>query len=760
MFSTADRQAQIEEIVRRILSDVEQGVPLSEIALVHPLDQSYDELAAGVLERAGLPFYAASGRPVRRTAEGKAAISLLGLLCGEPSRGQLLEFLSLPCTRLRWVEPELRPRPRQWEAISKDLGLVSGWAQFDSLLSFSSRNRSTEDSEDRLAYATEGTETLLKVVRAFRNEAGAAAMMTDWTSLSVWFVTLLQRSLTSGHDTRVLDAIRDRIRLLAVLDEAGVPCDCTLFREAADQAIRRTTVSGGYFQRDGLFLGSIKSARGLRFTRMYLAECAERVFPPIVRQDPLLLDAEREALNQKTTRGFLSLKRLRLEEERLLFLLLHQAARERLVVSYSRRASLSGTPRLPSSLMLDAASRVSGAFQSIEEIERAGYDWFLRLPSRIGFDGHDTADALRALDRSDLRLHVLERAGNQGADVVAPFWPHLARARRLWRDRRHGRSFGPFDGLVPAEMVEQCSILSENLSATSLADYSVCPYRFFLSRVLKVAARREPEETLEMSPADVGSFAHRLLQCFVTRFLQQGGDWETYLQSAEETLAEIVEEELPTIAPGVIGLPVSWQIIRADIEADLRAYLAGERTKVGEGWRPVAAERWFEDIPVSAGAWTLRIRGAIDRLDRKANALRVIDYKTGRIRDKPDGYRTGDSLQLPLYLKAACYEEGAPQEISRAEFHFLTRRGDYTRLALSGDHLSDGRLEEVLSSMAEGISQGSFFYWPGPGRSNCRLCDFYEVCDTRVEQLANRKAPGSKVEMEPWWQIHDESKRR
>jgi RecB family exonuclease len=307
-------------------------------------------------------------------------------------------------------------------------------------------------------------------------------------------------------------------------------------------------------------------------------------------------------------------------------------------------------------------------------------------------------------------------------------------------------------------MVEPSGILSENFSATSLAHYSVCPYRFFLSRVLRLAARSEPEETLEISPADVGSFAHRLIERFVTRFLQQDEGWDAYLQSAEEILAAIVEEELATMAPGVTGLPVSWQIIREEIEADLRAYLAEERGNLEEGWRPVAAERWFEDVPISAGVWSLKIRGAIDRLDRKSDALRVVDYKTGRVWDKADGYRTGGSLQLPLYLKAACYQEGAAQDVSRAEFHFLTRRGGYARLALTGDDLRDGRLEDVLSHMATGISQGGFFYWPGSGRSNCRLCDFNEVCDTRVEQLAKSKAPGSTAAMEPWLRIHDEGR--
>lgn len=411
MFSAADRQSESEKVTRRVLADLEDGVPPGQIAILHRLDQGHDEVVGGVLDRAGIACYTASGLPARRSAVGKAALNLLRLVCDEPRRGALLEFLSLPCTRIDWISVDLRPRTRQWESISKELGLVKGWAEFGALLEFSLKNAPSDPEDTRDAYQKEGTEALLEVVNALRQESEKADSMAGWGAFSEWFATLFERTVYRGREGDTLDAVVDRLRRLAVLDSAGVSCDRDRFATAAEKAIRGTTVSGGYFQRDGVFLGSVISARGLRFRRVYLLECAERVFPPVIRQDPLLLDAEREAVNSVSATGCLPLKRRRLEEERMLFELARQSAVEFLTVSYARRANLTGSPRLPSSLMLDLAARRSGSFQSIEEIEGARYTWFPRLPSRVGFEGKGPDDAFRSLDASDLRFHALERSG-------------------------------------------------------------------------------------------------------------------------------------------------------------------------------------------------------------------------------------------------------------------------------------------------------------------------------------------------------------
>ena len=780
VFSCADRQAESEETVRRVLEDLDAGVPAGEIAILHRMDPVYDELICGVLDRAGVPHYRSTGQPVRRSTVGRAALNLLQLLYSEPRRGPLLELLSLPGIDLAWIEtaaddtPPLTPRPARWEALSKELGLVKGWEEFDSVLTFHQQHAALgagEGGAERAAEALAAARELHAVVRILAAAAQQALDAAAWQEHADRFLELLARFMPVAAGHPAMATIDDRIRTLAVLDRAAtrsgaVAATPERFRQAAETAIRQASVRGGYFQRSGVFVGNVMSARMVRFRRVYVTGCAERSFPPVIRQDPLLLDAERERINRRAGSGsFLPLKGQRLDEERLLFELACQAAAERLTLSYPRRGTSSTNVRLPSSFLLEEVGDLAGGFLSAEALDRNAGDWYQRLPARIGFDGAGTEDALRALDESDLRWHVLEQGagGKPAVNAVAPLWPNIA-AVRAHQEERRKRSFGPFDGIVPADLVAAAGTLENDLTATALENFAVCPYRFFLSHVLHIRARGEPEQTLQIAPLQRGNLVHAILDELVRRFLAGHASWAEFLGAADAALQQVMERHFAELPAGVTGLPLSWELIRHQVAEELAAYLDQERRQAdapgvaaapGGTWKPVAAERTFHGVPIAAGQRRLRFAGRIDRIDRGARGPRIVDYKTGAAgRDPVTGYREGRSLQLPVYLHAAAHLQQADLTACSAELHYVSERAAYRRLALTGAQLAtDPRFGEVLAAMAEAISSGAFFYQPGEGRAHCRWCDYRDVCHTRVADYATRKAIGSEPLMVPFRRI-------
>ena len=776
VFSCADRQAETEETVRRVLEDLAGGVPAGEIAILHRMDPIYDELICGVLDRAGVPHYRSAGQPVRRTVVGRAALNLLLLLYGEPHRGTLLELLSLPGLDLTWIETapgdtELTPRPARWEALSKELGLVKGWSEFESVLAFHVEHAARGDADERAAESADAARQLSAVVRTLAGAAERLPEVERWQTHAECFLDLLLRFVPAATETPAWDAIAHRIRTLAVLDRAAtrtgaVAATPDRFRQAAETAIRQAIVSGGYFQRSGVFVGNVMSARLVRFRRVYVTGCAERTFPPVIRQDPLLLDAERERINRRAARGsYLPLKGRRLDEERLLFELACQAAGERLTLSYPRRGTSSTNVRLPSSFLLEEVGDLAGGFLSAETLERNAGDWYQRMPARIGFAGDGARGVLRALDQSDLRWHVLEQGGSGAVSVIEPIWPTID-AVRAHQAARRTRSFGSFDGIVPAELVAAGGILDRDMTATALENFAVCPYRFFLSRVLQVRSRGEPEQTLEIAPLQRGNLVHAILDELVQQFLAAGTSWQQYAGGADAALRNIMERHFAELPAGVTGLPLSWNLIRGQVAEELAAYVEEERRRTtgprrapdagtGSAWQPVAAEQTFERVPITAGRRSLRFAGRIDRVDRAGGALRIVDYKTGAAaRDTADGYREGRSLQLPVYLHAAAHLYQSDLAGGRAELHYVSDRAAYRRLALTGEQLAgDARFVEVLATIAEAIASGAFFYQPGERRVHCRLCDYRDVCHTRVADYAKRKADGSAAVMAPFHAI-------
>ena len=158
--------------------------------------------------------------------------------------------------------------------------------------------------------------------------------------------------------------------------------------------------------------------------------------------------------------------------------------------------------------------------------------------------------------------------------------------------------------------------------------------------------------------------------------------------------------------------------------------------RTGAPW--VALELRFglgEDEPVSvdAGDGSLRLRGAVDRVDEDLHGVHVIDYKTGVVRDfaGTGAFNGGRRLQHALYAVATEARLGG--EVATGQYHFPTVRGEHGRLVFSSDERE--RLPELLGLMLDGVAAGHFV--PTDSEDDCRFCDFQSVC--RVRQVGYGK---------------------
>ena len=112
---------------------------------------------------------------------------------------------------------------------------------------------------------------------------------------------------------------------------------------------------------------------------MWILGATERAFPPPVRQDPILLDDERETISERAPAP-LAPRSARGSEEALIFALACEAARERLVVSYARRATGESRPRLPSVFFRELASQLEGERVSADDAPLLQRDDVERIP--------------------------------------------------------------------------------------------------------------------------------------------------------------------------------------------------------------------------------------------------------------------------------------------------------------------------------------------------------------------------------------------
>jgi len=262
--------------------------------------------------------------------------------------------------------------------------------------------------------------------------------------------------------------------------------------------------------------------------------------------------------------------------------------------------------------------------------------------------------------------------------------------------------------------------LHEYLSVTGLERYRYCPYLFYLENVLNLRIQQEP--TYEVEAKIWGTLTHRILA-----MLYQDGD--VSLDNIDERIVACTEKVLNQQRH-----PRFWsEIARRIFKNIIPQFIAYERDLREEGFYPFKVEYVLRQ-EVSAG---LRLKGRIDRIDKRDGDIRIIDYKTGKATVTPAMMDKGIHIQLPLYAKLLELEE-PHLRIEKLGIYSL---GDmkinwFPRGERDVGHLIDVSLEAAKSA-AQSIRSGSFN--PKPSfENNCRRCDCRFSCafalDTEITQ--------------------------
>ncbi len=186
----------------------------------------------------------------------------------------------------------------------------------------------------------------------------------------------------------------------------------------------------------------------------------------------------------------------------------------------------------------------------------------------------------------------------------------------------------------------------EKLSVTSFSNWLACPFRFYLKHVLRMQTP-EPER-VEWSARDFGNIAHAILERWgrdkIARDLTDPAALHAWLCAA---LDRVVNEWFGKNPPLSVRLQTESLRQRfawfAQVQAGIRA----------DGWETIGLEQRFR---LEIGS--LVVSGTYDRLDRhcESGALRVIDYKTGKVDSVEREHRAKltTSTHLPPHTPANC----------------------------------------------------------------------------------------------------------
>jgi RecB family exonuclease len=307
----------------------------------------------------------------------------------------------------------------------------------------------------------------------------------------------------------------------------------------------------------------------------------------------------------------------------------------------------------------------------------------------------------------------------------------LAAALRSWMVERRREGSEPcdhHDGVIG----EGSDPEDWTFSASQLTTLGQCPFKWFAQRLLKLAEPAEADD--DISPLLRGRLYHKTLERVLSRALGASDLRAAALQALDEAFKEAEESEV------VPSLP-TWPVRRQDHLRQLRQVILAE-SFLPEGTEVIALEQRFPQEDGQVVLWSgLRVRGVVDRVDRRDGKLVFIDYKTRAT--KPDGAKdergkASLDVQLPLYLQAAGPALFPGEPIAEAQYYSLSKAEVIARVKLDEEALA-AFIERVKAHLLE----GAYPVEPDVEGRACATCDLDLVC--RQGPRLERKAAGSEA---------------
>ena len=628
LLASAGELAEVEAVgaeIARLLSD---GTPAGEIAIVLRDPRSSGPLYRRVLTRFGIPVAVQADLAAARTNTGAGLIALLQASVGRSRASDLLTYLRTP-----GVAP---PSKVDWF----ERRLLRG------------RLRTTDEALEAWSTKSENGDDGLREVRKLRAAKPGAELLREAGKQARWIAesAIRREGAVAGEDRALeLRAGAEIEKALIELAELGLPttpADVIAAVSGLDVPMWRGPTEGR------VRVISPYRARARRVAHMFVCSMQDGDFPRRDTGGPLLSDDARRALALP--------ERKKAEiEDRYLFSVCLSRPKQRLWLSWR------------------SADDEGGATSRSPFVDEARELLAPEIPA--GLEARDEAIVAEAGGRG-----LAESVFDPGS---APSEVELARAEAAIGPRAENGRLRP--GPLQLEPVLERMREIKLFGPSTLEEYALCPYRWFIGHELK------PQPVgPEAEPLTSGQIAHKVLEALYEDppastprpTAETLGEWR---RRAEELIAEMGAQRPPR------ELADTAAALRR-VEGLVIAFLADE-ARTATRFTPAHTEAafGFDDtekgpLPLTSGG----VHGQIDRIDLGPNGEALVqDYKSGGKVDGGAGMlEKRGKLQLQLYMLAARELWG----------HDLAG-GVYRPLGGTGDRTPKGLLRKELAEDLSGL---------------------------------------------------------
>ena len=803
LFSAPGEGREALEIVRRVVDEAASGVRFDEIAIFLRSPQQYLGLLDHAGARAGVPMFFDRGTR-RPDPSGRAFVALVSsaieglsakrfdeyLSLGQVPRMGLSPAMPLPALPRDEVFGELRPdleeetaeadldpppldsdadavvsgtlrAPWKWEELIVESLVVGGRSRADGKERWRRRlSGLRKDYQYRLAELSREEPESPRFARLRRDIRNLDHLrdfalplvneLASWPDAGTWgewldrFAAIASRALERPE--RVLRVLADLRPMAGVgpvtLEEARDVLSDRLVALDWDPPAKRYGC---------VFVGTPHQARGRAFRVVFVPGLAERVVPQRPREDPLLLDERRKAIDHGLAR-----QDDRGGAERLLLKIAIGAARERLYLSYPRMDVAETRARVPSFYALDVMRAMTGRVPDYRDLaadaEAAG-DATLAWPA--------PTDPRRAIDDLEHDLAVLkpllESRDPASVRGRAHYMLDLNEALRrsvISRWQRGRTVWSSSDGIIKpgtggARALDRHRLGKRAYSLSALQRFSTCPYQFLLSTIHRLEPRDEPEPLMRLDPLTRGRLFHRVQAEFFRELKTARALPVTHasvsdaVKTLDRVLARVAGQYKEDLAPANDRV---WNDEMSELRRDLGIWV--RRLAAQPDWVPAYFEFSFGlgdegrdpaslPHPITVDGRFI-LHGSVDLIEEHAHhgVLRVTDHKTGKNRSNPDlVVGGGATLQPVLYSMAV--EEALKKRVVAGRLFYSTTAGGFGEHEIPINDYTRRQGLEVLTIVDRAVERG--WLVAAPKRDSCRWCDFRSVCGPREEERVAHK---------------------
>ena len=291
---------------------------------------------------------------------------------------------------------------------------------------------------------------------------------------------------------------------------------------------------------------------------------------------------------------------------------------------------------------------------------------------------------------------------------------------------------------------------SKGISPSALSTYLECALKFYFQYVIRIREANEVQE--EIDPRILGNLLHSVMENFYKKIIEKKSNSEIDtkdFEGLEKTVDGLIDEafiENYNLNP---KQKVVYEGQRVVIREVLKKF-STQILKYDKQYAPfqiIALERkdWTHQLKINHAPNVVLLGGTIDRVDKKENEIRIIDYKTGKdelgftdvesLFDRENSKRNKAAFQTLLYALLYKTNTETSQKIIPG---LLNRKNLFDDdfqfgLIMAKQPLTDAtplldEFEEHLTKLLEDIFNPSLKFNQTQNEKTCEVCPYKGIC--------------------------------